>query len=172
MSAAESELRRTLNTIANTLPDPRQGLSDPVFEFALKITPMINVDLLVQDAARRVLLAWRRDPYGEGWHVPGGIIRFNEPMHCRISETARLELGAAVEADDQPMHVHQFFSPPRGHFISLVFPCRFTGEPPPATAFWNERAPSPGDLGWFAAAPADLYPTHRAYAELLNSLTN
>ena len=168
MSEGEAGLRRTLTTIADALPDPTQGLSDPVFDFALKITPMINVDLLVLDAASHVLLAWREDPYGQGWHVPGGIIRFNEPMHRRIAETARLELGACVEAEAQPMRVHQFFAPPRGHFISLIFRCRLT-EPLPGQ-LWGSGAPTPGQLAWFAGAPQNLYPTHRAYAEMLDNL--
>lgn len=168
MSASDSKLRDALTAIADALPDPAHGLSDPVFDFALKITPMVNVDLSITDGMGRVLLAWREDHHGRGWHMPGGIIRFNEPIHRRIAETARLELGVPVEAEDQPMRVHQFFSPPRGHFISLIFRCRLMQ--PLAADPWRFGVPKPGQLGWFTGAPQNLYPAHRAYAEMLDGL--
>jgi hypothetical protein len=88
--AADRKARaRFFELLLQNIGDPGRGLPDEVFEFALAITPMINVDLLVS-GDRGVLLAWREDKWGSGWHVPGGIIRFNETISHRISEVARL----------------------------------------------------------------------------------
>lgn len=138
------------------IPDARQGLPDAAFQFVLKTVPMVNVDLLVRDDAGRLLLAWREDPFGTGWHVPGGIIRYREHWDQRIAAVARLELGATVSHGPAPVHLEQFFYE-RGHFISLLFECRLLSPPPP------DRFRRPDDLAWFASMPSDMYPCQRIY---------
>ena len=65
--------------------DPSDGLPEPIFELASSIVPMINVDLFVQDRQGRILMVWREDPIcGCGWHIPGGIIRFQESIVERL----------------------------------------------------------------------------------------
>ena len=45
-----------------------------------KKTPLINVDLLIENEDGDVLLSWRDDEYcGTGWHIPGGIIHHGRP---------------------------------------------------------------------------------------------
>ena len=95
------------------LGDPRQGLPEEVFLFASRITPLINVDLLIQDDAGRTLLTWRDDELGQGWHIPGGIIRYKETSAERIRECARLELGAEVSFDAAPLLVLETIRPHR-----------------------------------------------------------
>ncbi len=76
---------------------PQEGLPEPVFEFVSSVTPMVNVDLLVRDKDGRILLAWREDKFsGKVWHIPGGIIRFQESMETRIHKVAQQELGAEI----------------------------------------------------------------------------
>ena len=70
MNAAE-----TSSAFEALAPNPECGLSDEVFLSLTRLTPMINVDLLIRDGAGRVLLTWREDQfYPAGWHIPGGII--------------------------------------------------------------------------------------------------
>lgn len=142
------------------IPDPKAGLPDPVFDFVRRVTPLINVDLLIQSEGR-TLLAWRRDAYGTGWHIPGGIVRFFEPLARRIGEVARLELGAAVSAEDTAATITQFFNG-RGHFISLMFRTRLV-TPIPAERLWDGGQPADGALAWISGVPADLYPAHEVY---------
>ena len=42
---------------------PHEGLPPDVFRFVSRITPLINVDLLVQDDQGRTLLTWRDDEW-------------------------------------------------------------------------------------------------------------
>ena len=146
--------------------DPQRGLPNAVFDFALQITPMINVDLLVCDGAKRMLWAWRDDAFGTGWHIPGGIIRRREPWATRIAEVARLELGTTVVAEDQPCHVVQLLDGERGHFISLLFRCRLTGSLHPPRGFLPpESRPEPEQLAWFDRVPDPLYSSHEIYRD-------
>jgi ADP-ribose pyrophosphatase YjhB (NUDIX family) len=89
-----------INTLEESISDPRRGLPEELFLFASRITPLVNVDLLVKDKLGKTLLTWRDDGYyPPSWHIPGGIIRYKETFAERIKEVARTELGAAVDFD-------------------------------------------------------------------------
>lgn len=162
------KIEAELDAIATSIPDPRGGLPDPVFNFVLKVTPMINVDLLIRDGAGRTLLAWREDPYGIGWHIPGGIIRYRERAETRIAAVAKSELGATVEAEPLPCDVGQFLHSRRGHFISLLYRSKLTSDID-ARLLLQEGQPNNGTLGWIEGVPAELYPANRMYEGWLAS---
>lgn len=166
MSVANEPMDRILQQVLEQIPDPSKGLADPVFQFALKITPMINVDLLVRNERGEHLLAWRTDTWGAGWHVPGGIIRFNEPIDARIAAVAESELSAKVRHAPLPVDIKQFFRR-RGHFISLLYLCELE-EPVRDSALWHQGGhPLNGQLAWHKGTPPDVYSVHREYADWL-----
>jgi ADP-ribose pyrophosphatase YjhB (NUDIX family) len=155
----------TIDSLDTALGDPRQGLPEEVFRFASRITPLINVDLLIQDDDGRTLLTWRDDEsFGQGWHIPGGIIRYKETAAHRIRACARQELGAEVSFDAAPLLVSETIRPcrDRGHFISLLYRCRLTTPPEPARR--SESRPSPGAWQWHASCPPDLLEAQAHYA--------
>ena len=130
-----------------------------------RITPLINVDLLIKDAAGRTLLTWRDDEfYGPGWHVPGGIVRFKETIADRVLACAREELGVDVIADGQPMCVLEVVSAQetRGHHVSLLFRCRLAT--PPDEALRAGDPPASGQWGWHERCPPDLLEEQQDYA--------
>lgn len=150
------------------IKDPQAGLPDAAFAFALRITPMINVDLFVRDEQGRTLLSWRDDAYGTGWHVPGGIIRLNEAAATRISIVARDELGLRIEAENSPCHVHEHHAGyARGHFISLIYRCRPISNFLRPSILGNVKDPQPGQISWFSTRPINLYPQQKTYPEWL-----
>ena len=159
-------LLAAIKTIDAATGNARQGLPEPVFLLASRLTPMLNVDLLIHDAAGRCLLTWRDDTfYGPGWHVPGGIIRFKERAADRIAAVAAGELGAQVLADAAPCVVREIFHSERdvrGHFVSMLYACRLLSLP-------DERrrcgpgGPRHGDWAWHTGAPADLIEQHQVY---------
>jgi ADP-ribose pyrophosphatase YjhB (NUDIX family) len=162
-----SDLDALLASARKQVADPSRGLPDPVFRFVLQVTPMINVDLLVRNEKGEHLLSWREDAYDKGWHVPGGIIRFNEPIPARIAAVAREELTASVSHADQPQHMHQFFHR-RGHFISLLFLCRLASPVSDPALLHTGGTPRHGQLRWIAGVPRDIYKVHSAYADWLD----
>ena len=153
------------NVLAN-ISDPRNGLSDEVFHFIRKVTPLINVDLLIRRDGR-TLLAWREDEYDKGWHVPGGIIRFRESLHARIDAVALTEIGATVESEPSPCDIFETLQHPRGHFISLLYRCRLTSEIDPARFYSGHGKPANESLSWVEGVPDDFYPFQLFYKDWL-----
>lgn len=169
MSRADAGLRRAIASIEDAIADPRQGLPDDVFEFVSRVTPLINVDLLIQDDRSRTLLTWRNDDYfGAGWHLPGGIIRYKESAVDRIRACARDELGAEITCEREPVLVVESIGPQetRGHHISLLFRCRLLHEPDPAKLAVSDP-PASGDWRWHDRCPPDLLAAQRVYARFL-----
>lgn len=93
-----------------------------MFLFVSSVTPLVNVDLLVVDSQKGILLSWRDDEhYGTGWHIPGGIIRHKETIMERIQKTALREFGCEVKYAEQIKVTEQLLNQEeRNHFISLL----------------------------------------------------
>lgn len=170
MTAADDKLTTFIRAVEAHIDANAEGWPEELFLFVSRITPLINVDLLVQDDERRTLLTWRSDRFhGPGWHVPGGIIRFREPAADRIQIVAQRELGIAVAFDASPILVHESIEThrrDRGHFISLLFRCRPAGELDPRRKYVPD-APQPGQWAWHARCPENLIPEQAAYAAFM-----
>jgi colanic acid biosynthesis protein WcaH len=158
MAALIRELERRI--------DAGSGLPEELFLFVSRITPLVNVDLLIQDESRRTLLTWRSDRFhGPGWHVPGGIIRSKETAADRIRMVATQELGAAVQFGATPILVHESIVPDlrdRGHFISLLYKCQLAGALDPYRRYTPE-APLQDQWQWHDRCPENLIRAQRAY---------
>jgi ADP-ribose pyrophosphatase YjhB (NUDIX family) len=160
------DLRAHISALESTLGDARLGLPEEVFRFVSRITPLINVDLLIQDDHSRTLLTWRDDEfYGPGWHVPGGIIRYKESSADRLRACAREELGADVAFEPGPLLVAESIrgKKTRGHHISLLFRCRLLSPPDEAKRAASDR-PSSGQWRWHERCPPDLLEAQHEYA--------
>jgi ADP-ribose pyrophosphatase YjhB (NUDIX family) len=161
----DEALRRCIDALETALGDCRRGLPEEVFLFVSRITPLINVDLLIQDDRGRTLLTWRDDEFfGPGWHVPGGIIRYKESAGDRIRACACDELGADVSCDQPPLLVSETIRAQgtRGHFISLLFRCRLLSPPDDARRAASDP-PSPGHWRWHDRCPPDLLEAQGQY---------
>ena len=159
---------RTLEALLAKLSGHGADLPWPLFRFITEVAATPNVDLLVRDPAKGVLWAWRDDPFGTGWHVPGSIIRHREEIGHRIAACAWNEFGCAVQAAERPVAVIQIFDD-RGHSVSLCFLASLCGTPG-KRVLDGDDAPEPGDLCWFATTPARLYPSHLVYRDVLATL--
>ena len=150
---------------------PQFGLSDDIFYFVSRSTPLINVDLLVKDQNNRILLSWRDDEYsGTGWHIPGGIIRYKESIKKRIDEVSMTELKVKVTYEMKPIAVNEIITAKqrdRGHFISLLFNCSINDEYKINNGSLSSK--DPGFLKWFDQCPEDLISWHEIYREYIKS---
>tara|TARA_Y100001934_G_C12366519_1_gene783808 strand:+ start:1713 stop:2240 length:528 start_codon:yes stop_codon:yes gene_type:complete len=155
--------------IIEYIGDPRFGLPKDVFKFVSQVTPMVNVDLLINDPTKGTLLAWRDDEfYGPGWHIPGGILRFKELAVNRINEVAKNELGTAVKSEKRPLEVNELIAnhrDVRGHFISMLFRCELLGEI--KNQAYNAREILDGDLQWHKSCPNDLIFNQKVYTKYI-----
>lgn len=157
-----------LERILAKLSGQSGDLPEPLFRFITETTPTPNVDLLVRDEAKGILLAWRDDAFGSGWHVPGSIIRHREEVVHRLAACARNEFGCAVEVADRPVALIEIFDD-RGHTLGLCYPATLRGVPGKRVIGEDDR-PQAGDLRWFPTLPAELHPSHRVYRNLLDAL--
>lgn len=160
------DINKSIENIKQYINDSRKGLPEELFLFATEITPMSNVDLLVRDKQGQVLLSWRDDSfYGQGWHVPGGIIRLQETFAQRIKRTAENEIGCFnMQYNETPLEIVQIICPEmkeRSHFISLVYDCRL----PEGFVINNHDLVEhdAGYLKWFKSFPDDMLKVHEFY---------
>jgi ADP-ribose pyrophosphatase YjhB (NUDIX family) len=157
-----------IGPLEDALGDPRQGLPEEVFLFASRITPLINVDLLIQDDRGHTLLTWRDDEFfGPGWHIPGAIIRYKQAVADCIRACARQELGAEVLFDPAPIQVIETIRPDRsrGHFVSLLYRCRLLTAPEEKLRAEDSHPPVAGAWRWHQGPPPDLLEVHAPYVQ-------
>jgi len=160
-------LEEAVREIERAAAHPEIGLPDEVFRLITKLTPMINVDLLIKNEAGETLLTWREDTLcSPGWHIPGGIIRFKETIETRIHAVAKSELQTDVIFEAEPLKVTEFILPNqayRNHFISLLYRCRLTKPLPESLQCQDIQHPKNAEYAWFAAPPENLLKVHRKY---------
>jgi colanic acid biosynthesis protein WcaH len=158
-----------IKLLEERVPNPSEGLPDEIFYYASRLTPLVNVDLLVKDKNNRVLLSWRHDRYaGEGWHLPGGIVRFRETLEERVRKVAEKEIGVAVDFDPVPVEVNQIIIKEikdRSHFISILYNCRLSADFVPENKRLAET--DAGYLKWHDGCPDDLLKLHNIYRKFL-----
>lgn len=163
-------MNESIQKIEDYVQDPKKGLPDSIFYLVGRLTPFINVDLLIQHPEHGVLLTWRDDLYsGSGWHIPGGIIRFREKMTDRVKEVARLELGASLQSIIGPIDVNEIIAPDqkdRSHFLSLLFSCELTEET--YAMLYQKHLNYPKEIAFFRGCPDDILHWHKIYAKYIN----
>lgn len=159
------EIEDAISFLEEQIPDSSKGLPDQVFYFASKITPLVNVDLLIQDEHGRILLAWRDDEYaGSGWHLPGGVVRFKETLETRIQKVAETEVGTMVRCDLIPVAMFQNISEShdtRGHFIAFLYKCSLPSEFIPDNKELSET--DRGYVKWHDTCPDNLLACQDVY---------
>jgi colanic acid biosynthesis protein WcaH len=160
----QDKLLEAIETVESYIDNPKVGLPQSVFYFVTRLTPMVNVDLLIKDQNNRVLLAWRQDQFaGAGWHIPGGIIRYKETIENRIQEVARNEIGCEVSFDPKPLVTNQIHRThdTRGHFISFLYNCTIDESFIPDNSDLDKT--DPGYLVWHDECPDNLIEVHELY---------
>lgn len=168
--ASDQSLKETMKNLINQLEvfvqDPTNGLPEDIFLLISRLTPLVNVDLLIRNDQGQTLLTWRDDGhYPPSWHIPGGIIRFKETFAQRIHAVAALELGARVTFAELPLVVNQLIDPRekiRGHFVSFLYQCSLVTPPDPGMEFRHET-PKAGEWAWHSRCPENLLAVHKIY---------
>jgi ADP-ribose pyrophosphatase YjhB (NUDIX family) len=156
-----SDFGKVIELLEKDVPDARKGLGEELFHAISRLTPMVNVELLIRDKEEGTLLTWRADKlYGPGWHFPGGVLRFKETLAKRIEAVARLELGSTVSHAEHPDQVRTSISNVRdirGHFVSLLFKCKLTS-PLDGNCKGSTNDPINGQWAWHRQKPDNLLP--------------
>lgn len=162
------KIKKLINSLESLIENPRKGLPEEIFIFVSRITPMVNVDLLIKDEKGRTLLSWRDDEYaGKGWHLPGGIIRFKEKLEERLLRVAKKEMGSAIQFDPLPIAINQIMCKKnaRGHFISILYKCFLSGKFAPSNKGLSNK--DVGYLKWHDSCPKNLIKVHKIYKKYI-----
>jgi len=167
-------LKKLIEKIESHIENSSKGLPEDIFYFVGRLTPYINVDLLVKNDLGQTLLSWRDETMydnsvGSGWHIPGGIIRFQEDISNRIREVALHEMGARLlYHSEQPLIVNQILdykAKNRSHFISLLYRCKL--EDNYEIDNNNLKEGDIGFLKWHTGVPKNLLRNHYIYKKYL-----
>ena len=72
-------------------------LDDALFEQVISTTPLVSIDLIVEDSSGRVLLGQRLNRPAQGfWFVPGGRIRKDEKIADAFARLSLDEVGRSI----------------------------------------------------------------------------
>jgi colanic acid biosynthesis protein WcaH len=161
-------IKKAIQFLEEQIGNVREGLPEDVFIFLSKITPLVNVDLLIKDEKGRTLLSWRDEKYsGKGWHIPGGIIRFKEKLEDRILKVAEKEIGCKVEFEPIPLAINEVIleQEVRGHSLSFLYKCFLNQKYFPKNENLTEK--DAGYLKWHDSCPEDLIQVHDMYRRFI-----
>lgn len=158
-------IQEAIKFIEEKITDPKTGLDEELFLFITRITPMVNVDLLIKDEKNRTLLSWRDDPiHGKGWHLPGGIIRYKEKLKNRVQKVAEQEIRTKIRFNPDPIAINEIIDPKhktRGHFISILYQCFLSQKYEPKNTGLTDT--DPGYLLWHDSCPVNMIKAHKIY---------
>ena len=155
--------------------NPENGLGTDLFLMVSSMTPIVNIDMFITDKYGRILLSWRDDTHcGQGWHIPGGCVRFKETLDQRIHLTAKDELGCDVQYNPRPLLVRENIANDeltvkinhneRAHFISLLYHCILND----ISELKNcDDQKIVGHLKWFDHLPEDFIGIQYYYRDFL-----
>jgi len=163
------DISEAIKFLDSQIKKPYFGLPEEVFLFISRITPMVNVDLLVKNEKGQTLLSWRDDQFcGKGWHIPGGVVRFKEKLQERIKKVALKEIGGMVKFDPVPIVINEIIVPhrTRGHFISILYKCFLPSKFMPKNKGLSEK--DNGYLKWHDGCPRNLIKVHKIYRKYIN----
>jgi len=151
------------------IKNPDKGLPEPIFYFATRITPIVNVDLLIISKKYGYFLTWRDDEFaGSGWHLPGGIVRVNETLLERASQVSINELNLKIKKITGPFDMNEVIVKDqyyRSHFVSFLFKCHLTEE---EEDFLLRTTKLNSTCKFFKSQPADLIKCHYIYKNYFN----
>jgi len=164
------EIKKIIDLLEPLIKNPSIGLPEDIFLFISRITPLVNVDLLIKNEQNHTLLTWRDDGYyPPGWHIPGGIIRYKETIADRINAVASTELKVDVKFKKVPLAMNELINPSRrnrGHFISLLYECTLTSLPDNNRRY-EKGIPKPGEWAWHNKCPNNIIPVHEIYHKFM-----
>lgn len=156
---ADQKILKAIQQIETLVLSPEKGIPEALFLFISRLTPLVNVDLLIRNEQEQMLLTWRSDAiFGQGWHLPGGCVRIGESFADRIAAVAANELGTGVTFAPTPLAVYETVDrtrPARTHHVSLLFDCKLTGQPRGYQKH-TDKPPEAGAWAWHSSCPDDF----------------
>lgn len=126
----------------------RGPLPKKEFDAIFSRVPRLTVEVVVSSPERGVLLSLRDiEPCKGMWHLPGGTVRFGEPLVEAVTRVARDELGLSVEVGEMlgyieyPSHYENGLDCPVGVAFAARIVDREAADTPPSMCDWFQVLP-------------------------------
>lgn len=128
-------------------------LTQQEFDDIYSKVPRLTVEVVVKDTLRGVYLTKRAiEPCKGQWHLPGGTVRFAEPLQNTVKRIALRELGIEVTHAElvgyieYPSHYNNGLDSP----VGIVFEVQ---------SFKNNVKPNneSAESGWFNVLPSPMH---------------
>lgn len=138
---------------------PRPALPGAEYEAIFAKVPRLTVEVVVTSADRVLLTRRQSGPCAGLWHLPGGTVRYGEPLTDAVLRVAEMELGARVEIDDllgyieYPSHLERGLDWP----VGIAFRVHLTA------ASAEQLQTVPDVTAWFSTLPQDMHEEQKAF---------
>jgi ADP-ribose pyrophosphatase YjhB (NUDIX family) len=123
------------------------------FDRIFSRVPRLTVELVITSGDRGVLLALRAfGPCRGLWHLPGGTVRFGEPVVEAVKRVARDELALTVSVGqllgyiEYPSHYQNGLDSP----VGLAFSTTAAGD-------MSDERDLPSECAWFTVLPDNMH---------------
>ena len=134
------------------------------FEEISTKSPIVNVDLLIYNKNKEILLSWRNDEFDTGWHFPGRCVRHQETLMIAAKKCLINEIGSYNKDIDPFMidynEIINYKRKIRSHFISFLYKYYLDSK----TFLYinnNKKENDAGYLKWFYKMPINLIDCHK-----------
>lgn len=105
-------------------------LDSSAFSTILETTPLVSIDLIIEDTDRKILLGKRKNRPAQGFFfVPGGRILKNESLSSAFKRLTSVELGEAFDISHATLlgpydHFYTdsiFGQTPSTHYVAIAY---------------------------------------------------
>lgn len=105
-------------------------LSESTFKMVLECTPLVSIDLVVENQSKEYLVGKRLNRPAKGfWFVPGGRILKGETLSNAYSRLTKAELGIECDIKDATLlgvydHLYNdcvFGDAPTTHYVAIAY---------------------------------------------------
>lgn len=123
------------------------------FEQIFAKVPRLTVEVIIVSVDGVLLSRRESGPCAGLWHIPGGTVRFGEPLTDAVERVAKQELGLEVTTHcligyiEYPSHLERGLDWP----VGIAFRVR------PAPSAENPLTLSPGKVKWFTGLPDEMH---------------
>ena len=137
-------------------PGGEPPLSETEFGDIYTKVPRLTVEVVVQSAQGVLLTPRESGPCSGLWHIPGGTVRFGEPLVAAVKRVAATELGLEVSVGpflgyiEYPSHYLNGLDSP----VGLAFLCHVDEDQPTSVADQHS---------WFSALPDRMHSEQRDF---------
>ena len=137
------------------------ALPQAEYEAIYAVVPRLTVEVVIASSDGTLLTRRQGGPCAGLWHIPGGTVRFGEPLTDAVHRVAEQELGVTVSIDDllgyieYPSHLERGLDWP----VGIAFGVHLT------RASADLFRPTPNSAAWFAHLPEEMHDEQKAFLE-------